>query len=29
MSRHFAIGDRVLLIDSKKRRYLITLKEGG
>jgi tRNA (adenine57-N1/adenine58-N1)-methyltransferase len=29
VSRHFAIGDRVLLIDVKKRRYLITLKEGG
>ncbi|MBU6328392.1 MAG: tRNA (adenine-N1)-methyltransferase [Acidobacteria bacterium] len=29
MSREFAIGDRVLLIDAKKRRYLITLKEGG
>jgi tRNA (adenine57-N1/adenine58-N1)-methyltransferase catalytic subunit len=23
------VGDRVLLIDSKKRRYLVTLKEGG
>lgn len=29
MSRHFEIGDRVLLIDSKKRRYLVTLKAGG
>jgi tRNA (adenine57-N1/adenine58-N1)-methyltransferase len=25
----FAIGDRVLLVDQKGRRYLITLKEGG
>ncbi|NCY16532.1 MAG: tRNA (adenine-N1)-methyltransferase [Actinobacteria bacterium] len=29
MSRLFAVGDRVLLIDTKKRRYLVTLKEGG
>lgn len=29
MSSPFAIGERVLLIDSKKRRYLITLAEGG
>jgi len=29
MSREFAIGDRVLLIDPKKRRYLITLKAAG
>jgi tRNA (adenine57-N1/adenine58-N1)-methyltransferase len=25
----FAAGDRVLLIDGKSRRYLVTLKEGG
>ena len=29
MSRIFAPGDKVLLVDNKKRRYLITLKEGG
>lgn len=29
MSRPFAAGDRVLLIDTKKRRYLVTLAEGG
>ena len=29
MSRPFAAGDRVLLIDHKKRRYLVTLKPGG
>ncbi len=29
MSRSFAAGDRVLLIDPKKRRYLITLKPAG
>ena len=29
MSRPFAAGDRVLLIDHKKRRYLVTLKDGG
>ncbi len=29
MSRVFADGDRVLLIDAKKRRYLVTLQEGG
>ena len=29
MSRTFELGDRVLLIDPKKRRYLVTLKEGG
>ncbi len=29
MSRPFAVGDRVLLIDTKKRWYLVTLKEGG
>jgi tRNA (adenine57-N1/adenine58-N1)-methyltransferase catalytic subunit len=29
MNRPFAIGDKVLLLDSKKRRYLITLAEDG
>jgi len=29
VSRVFAAGDRVLLIDHKKRRYLVTLKPGG
>jgi tRNA (adenine57-N1/adenine58-N1)-methyltransferase len=29
MSRVFAAGDRVLLIDHKKRRYLIVLKTSG
>lgn len=29
MSRPFAAGDRVLLLDRKARRYLVTLKEGG
>ena len=29
MSHTFAVGDRVLLIDPKRRRYLITLKTGG
>ena len=29
MSRPFTVGDRVLLIDSKKRWYLVTLKVGG
>ena len=29
MSAPFAAGDRVLLIDAKKRRYLVTLVEGG
>ena len=29
MSRAFAPGDRVLLIDTKKRRYLVTLAAGG
>ena len=28
MSRPFAPGDQVLLIDVKKRRYLLTLTEG-
>jgi tRNA (adenine57-N1/adenine58-N1)-methyltransferase len=25
----FGIGDKVLLVDQKRRRYLVTLKEGG
>ena len=29
MSRSFEVGDRVLLFDSKQRRYLVTLGEGG
>lgn len=29
MSRPFADGDQVLLIDAKKRRYLVTLTTGG
>lgn len=29
MSRTFGPGDRVLLIDHKKRRYLVTLQPGG
>lgn len=29
MSRPFRAGDRALLIDSKRRRYLVTLAEGG
>ena len=29
MSRPFTEGDQVLLIDSKKRRYLVTLTPGG
>jgi tRNA (adenine57-N1/adenine58-N1)-methyltransferase catalytic subunit len=29
VSRLFGAGDRVLLIDHKKRRYLVTLKAGG
>ncbi len=29
MNRTLAAGERVLLIDSKKRRYLVTLAEGG
>jgi tRNA (adenine57-N1/adenine58-N1)-methyltransferase len=28
-NREFKIGDRVLIIDSKKRRYLATLSERG
>jgi len=29
VSRPFAAGDEVLLVDAKKRRYLVTLAEGG
>ena len=29
MARLFAAGDRVLLVDSKRRRHLVTLLEGG
>jgi len=29
MSRPFEVGDRILLFDSKDRRYLVTLSEGG
>src|SRR5436189_231496 len=29
MARDFAAGDRVLLVDAKRRRHLITLAEGG
>ncbi|MFO7279412.1 MAG: tRNA (adenine-N1)-methyltransferase [Thermoanaerobacterales bacterium] len=29
MSRPFAEGDQVLLVDAKKRRYLVTLTAGG
>lgn len=29
MNRPFALGDRVLLIDSKQRRYLIVLQDGA
>jgi tRNA (adenine57-N1/adenine58-N1)-methyltransferase catalytic subunit len=29
MTHHFEYGDRVLLLDVKQRRYLVTLKEGG
>ena len=29
MSRPFAAGDKVLLLDNKQRRYLITLAEGA
>ena len=29
MSRPFTAGERVLLFDSKQRRYLVTLTEGG
>ena len=29
MSRPFTAGDRVLLVDAKRRRHLVTLAEGG
>lgn len=29
MSRRFAAGDRVLLVDNRRRRHLITLEPGG
>ncbi|HEX2737798.1 MAG TPA: tRNA (adenine-N1)-methyltransferase [Acidimicrobiia bacterium] len=29
MTRPFMVGDRVLLMDSKKRRHLVTLEDGG
>jgi len=29
MGRVFAVGDRVLLVDAKRRRHLVTLAEGG
>src|SRR2546430_15731927 len=29
MARPFAVGERVLLVDAKARRYLVTLTEGG
>ncbi|MBM3674351.1 MAG: tRNA (adenine-N1)-methyltransferase [Actinobacteria bacterium] len=29
MPRPFAVGDRVLLVDAKRRRHLVTLAEGG
>jgi tRNA (adenine57-N1/adenine58-N1)-methyltransferase len=29
MARLFAVGDRVLLVDAKQRRHLITLEAGG
>ena len=29
MARPFAAGDRVLLVDTKQRRYLVTLVDGG
>ncbi len=29
MRRPFAVGDRVLLVDAKRRRHLVTLTEGG
>ena len=29
MSRAFESGDQVLLVDTKRRRYLLTLAEGG
>ena len=29
MVRAFAVGEKVLILDSKKRRYLATLSDGG
>ena len=29
MSTALELGERVLLLDTKRRRYLVTLKEGG
>jgi len=29
MSQPFAVGDRVMFVDSKERRYLVTLEESG
>ena len=29
MARVFAVGEKVLILDSKKRRYLATLSDGG
>jgi len=29
VSAPFAVGDKVLILDSKQRRYLVTLSEGG
>ena len=29
MARPFAVGDRVLLVDAKRRRHLVTLPDGG
>ena len=29
MNRPLAYGDKVLLVDNKQRRYLITLAEGA
>jgi len=29
VARRFAVGDRVLLVDAKRRRHLVTLTEGG
>ena len=29
MNRPFALGDKVLLLDNKMRRYLVTLAEGA
>ncbi|MGA1656098.1 MAG: tRNA (adenine-N1)-methyltransferase, partial [Ilumatobacteraceae bacterium] len=29
MSHPFEVGDRVMFVDSKERRYLVTLEESG